>query len=388
MRVFINAQGIGGIEELRSDLLLGKPELIVNIDRQAARRYGASTFAIADAMRSAIFGKEVTKFKVGEDEYPIMIRLKEEYRNNISDLLNQQIVFRSASSGRLINVPVSAVADIQFTSTYNSINRKNEQRMVSLFSNVIEGYNANEVVSRIKTSLNNFEMPDHIQYRFTGEQEEQAENLEFLNTAFLVAVFLIFLIIVSQFNSLVTPFIIILSVAFSTIGVFLGYVVNNVDIVIIMTGVGIISLAGVVVNNAIVLIDYINLLIRRKCIDLNLNGLFDLTKEQVKECIVQGGAIRLRPVLLTAITTVLGLLPLAIGFNFNFFTFVTDLDPNFYIGGDSVEFWGVMAWTVIYGLMFATFLTLIVVPAMYWMAYRGILFYKNIRAKLFNNNGE
>ena len=388
MRVFINAQGIGGIEELRSDLLLGKPELLVNIDREAARRYGSSTFAIADAMRSAIFGKEVTKFKVGEDEYPIMIRLKEEYRNNISDLLNQQIVFRSASSGQMITVPISAVADIEFTSTYNSINRKNEQRVVSIFSNVLEGYNANEVVNRIRTSLENFDMPEHIQYQFTGEQEEQAENLEFLNTAFLVAVFLIFLIIVSQFNSLVTPFIIILSVVFSTIGVFLGYVVNNVDIVIIMTGVGIISLAGIVVNNAIVLIDYINLLIRRKCIDLNVDGLFDLTKEQVKECIVQGGAIRLRPVLLTAITTVLGLLPLAIGFNFNFFTFVTHLDPNFYIGGDSVEFWGVMAWTVIYGLMFATFLTLIVVPAMYWLAYRGILLYRNISAKIFGTNGE
>ncbi|TVQ50297.1 MAG: efflux RND transporter permease subunit [Saprospirales bacterium] len=388
MRVFINAQGIGGIEELRSDLLLGKPELLINIDREAARRYGASTFAIADAMRSAVFGKEVTKFKVGEDEYPIMIRLKEEYRNNISDLMNQQIVFRSASSGRLITIPISAVANIDFTSTYNSINRKNEQRVVSLYSNVLDGYNANEVVDRIKTALNNFDMPEHIQYEFTGEQEEQAENLEFLNTAFLVAIFLIFLIIVSQFNSLITPFIIILSVVFSTIGVFLGYVVNNVDIVIIMTGVGIISLAGIVVNNAIVLIDYINLLIRRKCIDLELNGLFDLTKSQVKECIVEGGAVRLRPVLLTAITTVLGLLPLAIGFNFNFFTFVTDLDPNFYIGGDSVEFWGVMAWTVIYGLMFATFLTLIVVPAMYWMAYRGILFYRNTTKKLFSNNGE
>nr|MBS0038404.1 efflux RND transporter permease subunit [Saprospiraceae bacterium] len=179
-----------------------------------------------------------------------------------------------------------------------------------------------------------------------------------------------------------TPFIIILSVVFSTIGVFLGYVVNNMDIVIIMTGVGIISLAGIVVNNAIVLIDYINLVIKRQCIDRGVDGLFSLTKKEVKECIVEGGAIRLRPVLLTAITTVLGLLPLAVGFNFNFFTFVTDLDPNFYVGGDSVEFWGVMAWTVIYGLVFATFLTLIVVPAMYWLAYRGILWYRSTIRKI------
>jgi multidrug efflux pump len=388
MRVFINRQQIGGIEDLRADLQVGKPEVIVNIDREAARRYEVSTFAIADAMRSAIFGKEVTNFKIGEDEYPIMIRLAEEYRYNLTDLLNQQITFRSASTGRLISVPISAVANVEYTSTYNSVNRKNEERVITLYSNVLEGYNANEVVARIKNSLRNFDMPEHLNYEFTGEQEEQAENLEFLNTAFLVALFLIFLIIVSQFNSLITPFIIILSVVFSTIGVFLGYVVNNVDIVIIMTGVGIISLAGIVVNNAIVLIDYINLLIRRKRIDKGVDSLYQLTIEEVRECVIKGGSIRLRPVLLTAITTVLGLIPLAIGFNFNFLNFVTDLDPNFYIGGDSVEFWGVMAWTVIYGLMFATFLTLIVVPSMYWMGYRGVLIYRNLKDKLTGNEGE
>lgn len=381
MRVFINNQQIGGIEELRSDLNLGKPEVMVHIDRDAARRYGASTFSIADAMRSAVFGKEVTKYKIGEDEYPIMIRLDKKYRDNLTDLMNQQVVFRSASSGRMITVPISSVANLEYTSTYNSVNRKNEERVVTLYSNILEDYNANEVVSRIKLALQGFEMPGNLSYEFTGEQEEQAENIDFLNTAFLVAIFLIFVIIVSQFNSLVTPFIIILSVVFSTIGVFLGYVVNDMDIVIIMTGVGIISLAGIVVNNAIVLIDYINLLIRRKCIDKEVDSLFDLAKSEVKECIVSGGTIRLRPVLLTAITTVLGLIPLAIGFNFNFFTFVSDLDPNFYVGGDSVEFWGVMAWTVIYGLMFATFLTLIVVPAMYWLGYRGILLYKHLSQK-------
>ncbi len=385
MRVFINNQQIGGIEELRTDLELGKPEAIINIDREAARRYEVSTFAIADAMRSAIFGKEVTNFKIGEDEYPIMIRLSEQYRYNMADLMNQQITFRSASTGRINSVPVSAVANVSYSSTYNSVNRKNEERVITIFSNVLEGYNANEVVSRIRSSLENYDMPEHLSYEFTGEQEEQAENLEFLNAAFLVALFLIFLIIVSQFNSLITPFIIIISVVFSTIGVFLGYVVNDVDIVIIMTGVGIISLAGIVVNNAIVLIDYINLLIRRKCIDKDVKNIYDLTINEVRECVIQGGSIRLRPVLLTAITTVLGLIPLAIGFNFDFLNFVTHLDPNFYIGGDSVEFWGVMAWTVIYGMVFATFLTLIVVPAMYWLAYRGVLFYKNTSKKLLGD---
>jgi multidrug efflux pump len=186
----------------------------------------------------------------------------------------------------------------------------------------------------------------------------------------------IFLILVLQFNSIVSPFIIILSVVFSTIGVFLGYVTTGSDISIIMTGVGIISLAGIVVNNAIVLVDYTNLLVGKKRLELMEAGISELSNDVIRDMIVEAGATRLRPVLLTAITTVLGLIPLAVGFNFNFFTFVSEFDPQIFYGGQNAAFWGPMAWTVIYGLVFSTFLTLIIVPAMYYLAFRmkyGIL---------------
>ncbi len=367
---YINSKNIPGIEELKKSVKIGKPELIVNIDREAARRYEVSTFAVADAIRTAVFGKEVSQYKVGEDEYPIQLRLDKKYRYDIEDVLNQSITFRSMATGNIVQVPISAVADIRYSSTYSSINRKDQDRLITIYSNVIEGYIANEVVAEIKDAMADYDMPKGFTYQFTGEQEEQAENLAFLTRAFAVALFSILLIIVAQFNSISSPFIIIISVLFSTIGVFLGYVVNQMNIVIIMSGIGIISLAGIVVNNAIVLIDYILLLIQRKKDEQEVDSMFDLDKEEVKEAIIKGGATRLRPVLLTAITTVLGLMPLATGMNINFFTLVTELNPNIFFGGDNAVFWSTMAWTVIYGLVFATFLTLIVVPAMYWLTYR------------------
>jgi multidrug efflux pump subunit AcrB len=235
---------------------------------------------------------------------------------------------------------------------------------------VIEGYNANEIVAEIKDLMATYPIPAEMSYEFTGEQQQQASDMEFLNSAFLVAIFAIFLIIVAQFNSVTFPFIIVLSVLFSTIGVFLGYAITGMDISVVFTGVGIISLAGVVVNNAIVLIDYTELLVQRKKKELGLSKSDFLDLQMMKELIVQGGATRLRPVLLTAITTILGLIPLAVGFNINFFTLVSDLDPNIYLGGDSTAIWGPLAWTVIYGLTFATFLTLVVVPAMYFLVYQ------------------
>jgi multidrug efflux pump len=378
---YLNNQNIGGVEELKKDVSIGKPELIVHIDREAARRYEISTFLIADAIRTAVFGKEVSKFKEGDDEYPIQLRVNEDSRYDIGDILNQRITFRSPATGQISQVPIAAVADISYSSTYTSINRKDQERMITIYSNVLEGFNANEVVAQVQAAMSNFDLPDGYTYEFTGEQQEQAENMEFLNTAFLVALFAIFLIIVAQFNSLVSPFIILITILFSTIGVLLGYVFTNMNIVIIMTGVGIISLAGIVVNNAIVLIDYINLLIKRKRKERGLESMYDLTSEQIREAIILGGATRLRPVLLTAITTVLGLIPLAIGFNFNFFTLVSDLDPNYYVGGDNAAFWGTMAWTVIYGLVFATFLTLVVVPVMYWLSYKLRLGWKRLTSR-------
>ena len=367
---YINSKNVPGIEELQADIKLAKPELIISIDREAARRYEISTLTIANTIRTAIYGREVSKFKEGEDEYPIVIRLEEQYRNNIDRLLNQKITFRNPANGQLTQVPISSVADIDYTSTYSAVKRKDLERVITIYSNVIEGYNANEIIAEMDSYLQDFPFPEGFAYEFTGEQQQQAEDTEFLNTAFSVAVFLIFIILVAQFNSIYSPFIIILSVLFSTIGVFLGYSFTGRDISVIFTGVGIISLAGIVVNNAIVLVDYINLLIQRKRENVQKDNMLELPRDDIKACIIEGGATRLRPVLLTAITTVLGLVPLAVGFNFNFFTLISELDPRIFIGGDNTAMWGPMAWTVIYGLIFATFLTLIVVPVMYWLAYR------------------
>ena len=363
---YINSKNIPGIENLKADVSVGKPELIVNLDREAARRYEVSTMDVSNTIRTAIFGSEVSKYKEGEDDYPIMVRLNEKYRNSVEDVLNQRIMIGNNGT----QVPISSVADVEYTSTYSAIKRKDLDRVVTIYSGVLRGYNANEIIAQMDDYMQAYDLPEGFSYEFTGEQQQQAEDLEFLIGAFVVALLIIFLLMVAQFNSVLSPVIIALSILFSTIGVFLGYAFSGRSISIVFTGVGIISLAGVVVNNAIVLIDYIKLVTKEKIDALGVKNEFALTKEDVKEAIVKGGSTRLRPVLLTAITTVLGLIPLAIGFNINFFTLISDLDPQIFIGGDNAAFWGPMAWTVIYGLVFATFLTLIVVPSMYWMSYR------------------
>lgn len=366
---FINKSGVDGIEELSADVKIGKPEMQIGIDRKAARRYEVSTYAISDVIRTAVFGKEVSKFKQGEDEYPINLRAKEDYRNSVGDILNQKITFRNPANGRIAQVPISAVADISYTSTFSAINRKDQERKITITSNVLKGYNANEVVANIGTALEDFEVPDGYAYEFAGQQAQQAEEMAFLSRALGIAVFAIFLILVMQFNSIISPFIIILSVVFSLIGVLFGYIWSGMDIIIIMTGVGVISLAGIVVNNAIVLVDYTNLTVQRRRESLGIDKMSNMASNDVKEAIVRSGATRLRPVLLTAITTVLGLIPLAIGLNINFFTLITAFDPQLFVGGDNAKFWGNMAWTVIYGLVFSTFLTLIIIPVMYWLAF-------------------
>ncbi|WP_372793303.1 efflux RND transporter permease subunit [Lutibacter sp.] len=360
----INDANILGIEELSLDVEQGKPELPFIIDRQKARSLNVSTGQIGDAIRTSLFGKEVSTFKDGEDDYPINIRLMDKYRYNKETLLNQKITFRNASNGKIVQVPVSAVAHSETSSTFSAVKRKELNRVITIFSNVIEGYNATEINDQIKKVMENYNLPKNVSVSFTGEQEKQAEEMAFLSKALLIAVFLIFLILVGQFNSTSTPVIISLSVVLSLIGVLLGLIIFRMEFVIMMTMIGIISLAGIVVNNAIVLIDYTNLILIRKREELGLEE-GTLTKELIYESIVEGGKTRLRPVLLTAITTILGLLPLAIGININFMTLFTEFDPQFYIGGENVAFWGPMSWTIIFGLTFATFLTLIIVPIMY-----------------------
>ena len=361
MRLFINEANILGIEDLKLDVEQGKPELPVVIDRQKARRLNVSTGQIGDALRTSLFGKEVSTFKDGEDDYPINLRLMDKYRYNKDALLNQKLTFRDQSTGKIVQVPISAVAHTETSSTFSAVKRKDLNRVITLFSNVIENYNATEVNLEIEQTLEDFNLPKGISYSFTGEQEQQAEEMEFLSKALIIALVLIFLILVAQFNSTSTPIIISLSVLLSLIGVLLGLIVFRMEFVVMMTMIGIISLAGIVVNNAIVLIDYTYLIMKRKRLEQGLQE-NEFTQELIYESIVEGGKTRLRPVLLTAITTVLGLLPLAIGINVNFMTLFTEFNPQFYIGGENVAFWGPMSWAVIFGLVFATFLTLIIVP--------------------------
>ena len=371
MKRFIEATGIQGVEGLKLDVEKSKPEMPISIDRDKARRYGLSTQQIGYGIRSALFGREVSRYKDGEDDYPINLRFSDAYRNNADALMNQKIIFRSASDGQIKEVPISAVATAGRSTTYNAIKRKDLDRTVTLSSNVLGGYNANEVVASIKEAMSDYPAQDGVQWEFTGQQEEQAKEMAFLSKALVIALFLIFLIIVAQFNSISTPFIIGFSVLFSLTGVFLGLVVFRQDFVIIMTMIGIISLAGVVVNNAIVLIDYTNLLFDRRKRELELGEDDLLPFAEIVPLIIKGGRTRLRPVLLTAITTVLGLLPLAIGINVDFVSLLAEYDPKIYIGGDNNIFWKPMSWAIIYGLTFATFLTLVIVPIMMWYLTRA-----------------
>jgi len=365
VKTLIEQSGVEGLDKLEIEAEVGKPELILNIDRDKARKFGLSTSTVAMTLRGALFGKEVSKFKDGDDDHPIQLRLEDKFRYNLPALLNQKITFRD-NMGGLHQIPVSAVATVDYSSSFGSVKRKDLDKMVAVSSNIVEGYNANEIVAQIKRLMESkYEAPANYAYRFGGEQEEQAKSMAFLVRALLIAVCAIFLILVSQFDSFTIPFIILGSVVLSTIGVFLGLVIFNMDFIIIMTGIGIISLAGVVVNNAIVLIDYINLTRQRRKEELGLGEDERLDKKEFIECLVKGGYTRLRPVLLTAITTVLGLVPLATGMNIDFIGLYAAFDPDFYTGGDNALFWGPMAWTVIYGLVFATFLTLVIVPVMY-----------------------
>jgi len=360
----INKDRIDGIEGLEMDIDVNQPEMLVKIDREKARLYELSTSEVAMAMRNALYGYDVGDYKEGEDEYDIFIRLGEEFRNDVSTLMNQRLIIDDHK------IPLSAVAGFEYSTTYDKINRIDNKRVITISSNVIEGYNANEINTRIRQLLADFEAPRGYKISLTGEQEEQAESSNFLLYALFIALALITLIIVTQFNSLIRPLIIMTTVIFSTIGVFIGLALFKMDFVIIMTGIGIISLAGVVVNNGIVLVDYIDLTRQRKRDELGLSPKAFLRTEDEISCLVQAGKTRLRPVLLTAITTVLGLVPLAVGFNFDFFTLFSKFEPNFYIGGEMVAFWGPMSWTVIFGLTFATFLTLVISPVMYMLTIK------------------
>ena len=361
MRKYINESNIPGIEKLGLDLSTRKPELLIDFDRDRLRRYGLSTGMLANELRTSLFGKEISKYKIGEDEYKIQLRLADQFRYDINTLLNKNITFRNQSNGRTYQVPVSSFASMKMSNTFSSVKRKDLDKVITISSNVISGYNPTEVNSKIDMVLKTYPLPNGYSYKFGGEQQEQEEEMAFLSNAFMIALFLVFIIIVAQFNKIITPLIIMSSIILSTIGVFLGLLLFNMDFVVVMTMIGVISLIGIVVNNAIVLIDFIELNRRRKLIGKKVY----LTVEEIIECITEAGRTRLRPVILTALTTILGLMPLAIGMNFDFVSFFKFYEINFYLGGDNMVFFGPIAWAIIFGLSFATFLTLLVIPSMY-----------------------
>ncbi|MEO8587945.1 MAG: efflux RND transporter permease subunit [Flavobacteriales bacterium] len=366
-KTFIESRNVPGVEALRLDIDRAKPEMPIVIDRAKARRLNVSTYAIADAIRTALFGKEVSTYRIDgdDDDYEINVRLKDDYRYDAQKLMDMKITFRDMLSGQIRQVPISAVAKDERSTTFSAIKRKDLKRVVSVSSNVIAGYNNTEVVQQIKDEMDSgFKLGDAYTMRFTGEQEDQAKDMGFLMSAFMVALFVVFLIIVAQFNSISFPVVVMSTVVFSTIGVFLGLVVFRMEFVVLMTMLGIISLIGVVVNNAIVLMDFARLLFARTGRKLGLDADAIIPNHESREALVIAGKTRLRPVLLTAVTAVLGLLPLAIGLNFNFFTLFSELDAHIHMGGDNTIFWSPLSWAVIFGLTFATFLTLIMVPVM------------------------
>jgi len=366
LKDFIDSKNIAGIEELKIDVNKIKPGMSVKVDVDKAGLMGVSSAQVGMTLRRAIFGEKASTYKEGKDDYEVNVRLKEDQRNDENVVFNQPLTFRDQSNGRIVQVPISSMITSDNTYSFNTIKRKNLKRVITIYSNVTGDYNGNEVLANIQKELQNYKVDEKASYKFTGEQEKQAENMSFLIKALLIALGGIVLILVAQFNSVSKPAIIMIAVLLSFGGVFLGMVFFGDDFVIIMTMMGIISLAGIVVNNAIVLIDYTQLLIDRKTKETEENKTI-LSVQDYFDAVVEGGRSRLRPVLLTAITTVLGLIPLAIGFNIDFFSLFINYDPKIYIGGDNVMFWGPLAKTVIYGLIFATFLTLVIVPLMYFV---------------------
>jgi multidrug efflux pump subunit AcrB len=378
MRNFIIDMNIPGIEELKVDVNRNKPGMQIAIDRQKAGELGVSAGQVGFQLRQSLFGEKAGVYKKDGEDYNINVRFQEEDRYSQSALFNQYITFRDMASGQIKSIPVAAVTSRKNTSGYSAIKHRNLERVVTVYSAILPGYNAAEIVNQIKTQIEAFQIPADLRYRFTGEIEEQEENMAFLSSALLYALFLILVLLVLQFNSVSKPLIILFSIFMSFTGVFLGLVVFNMTFVIIMTMMGIISLAGIVVNNSVVLLDYTQLLLDRRRDKHGLEYDYHLERSEIFDAIVNGGKARLRPVLLTAITTVLGLIPLAIGLNINFFSLFATGDPQVYIGGDNVIFWGPLAWTVIFGLTFATFLTLVIVPVAFYLSKRAaIRFNKN-----------
>ncbi|MEI6274623.1 MAG: efflux RND transporter permease subunit [Prolixibacteraceae bacterium] len=364
-RNYLDSMNIPGVEELKTDFEISSPEIMIDIDRDRAQRAGLSTGQIGLELRTALFGKEISKFKQDEDEFPISLRYSKLTRENINSLINLVITYRDMNSGQIRTIPLSTVAKIHYSSSYAGIKRLDQKRVITIYSNVISGYSPNDIVPQIKKLAKEFPMHSGTNIKLTGEQDDQAETSSFLLKAMIIALGLIFFILITQFNSVSKTIIILSEVIFSIIGVLLGVIIFRQDLVIMMTGLGVVALGGIVVRNGILIVEF--------CDEMKKRGM------KTRDAIVQAGKTRITPVILTASATILGLVPLAVGMNINFETLFTHFNPHLYFGGDNVAFWGPLSWTIIFGLSFATFLTLLFVPALYYMDY--IIRIKNRRKK-------
>ena len=378
MKNYLNQENIEGIEQLKIDVSRSKPGLEFNVDREKAGELGIPTGLVGQTIRNSIIGSKAGIYKLRGEDYEINVRLDEEFRNDINSIINQNIVFRDQSTGKTKEVPIASIVDQRNITSFSAIKHIDLQRVVTLYSSILAGSNANEIVNTAEIALSGYEAPLGVEYRFTGEIKQQSENQEFLSGALLTGIALIILLLVFQFNSISKPFIVLASIVLSFTGVFMGIIIFNLTFSILMTMLGIISLTGIIVNNAVVLIDYTQLLFDRKKIDLNMSKDEIIDKVTAMELVKTAGKARLKPVLLTAITTIFGLIPLAVGLNIDFFSLFANWNPNVYLGGDNVIFWGPLAWTVIFGITFATFLTLIIVPSMYYIIHLARIKLKNI----------
>lgn len=354
---YLDSLQVPGVEELKSDFQSDKPEIIINIDREKANREGISTGQIGGILNTAIYGDEVSRFRDVNDDYPIQLRIRESQRNDINTLMNLPITFRDmAMNGAVRQVPLSSIAKIEYSNSFAGIRRIDQKRVISLSSNVLTGFNENEVVADIQSRLKSLSKPDEVSIKMTGAQEDQAETSAFLGVAGMLAVGLMFMILVIQFNSISRPLIILTEILFSVIGVLIGFSLFKMEISIVMSGVGIMALAGIVVRNGILLVEFTDLLISQGV--------------ELKEAIVEASKTRMTPVLLTAMAATLGLVPLAIGLNIDFVTIFTEFNPHIFFGGDNAAFWAPLSWTMIFGLIFGTFLTLFLVPVMYLLSVK------------------
>ncbi len=357
LKRYLDSLKIEGVEELRSDLQDQKPQIVFNIDRERANREGISTYTIGNEIFLGVLGTDISKYRDVNDDYNIVIKYQDDQRYNVDMLRNLKILYRDmAMGGKVRNVPLSSFAEVKYSDTYGVIKRKNQKRVVTIASNVLTGYNENAVVQDVQSAIQNFPVPESVTVKMTGSQEEQAETSAFLGWAMMASLLLIILILVLQFNSISKPLIILTEILFSIIGVFIGFSIFKMEFSIVMSGVGIIALAGIVVRNGILLVEFTDLL-RAKGVPI-----FD--------AIVEAGKTRMTPVILTASATILGLIPLAFGLNIDFSKLFSEFNPHIYFGGDNTAFWGPLSWTMIFGLGFATFLTLIMVPVMYLISER------------------